>query len=146
MYLALGTTSVPVEPYALRDMSTAQARSPLSAHTAGSRRRRYPLGTLEASKHIGPLFRLASRGWLVTQMMGRWSDFSCYNHVVKQCDVCRGCQEVSHDVVVVFSPPFVACRPHLMRRLCLFLSPLRFCMVATIRVTSPTRSSRTERV
>ena len=83
MYLALGTTSVPVEPYALRDMSTAQARSPLSTHTAGSRRRRYPLGTLEASKRIGPLFRLASRGWLVTQMMRRWSDFSCSNHLVK---------------------------------------------------------------
>ena len=63
-----------VEPKALRDMQTAQARSPLSAHTTGSRRKRHPLGTLEASKRIGPLFRLASRGWLVTQMMGRWSD------------------------------------------------------------------------
>ena len=63
-----------VEPYALRDTAIAQARSPLSAHTKGSRRRRYPLRTLEASKRIGPSFRLESRGWLVTQMMGRWSD------------------------------------------------------------------------
>ena len=37
----------------------------------GSCRSRYPLGTLEASNLIGPLFRLLSRGWLVTEMMGK---------------------------------------------------------------------------
>ena len=36
--------------------------------------KRNPLGTLAAPQLIGPLIRLPNRGWLVTQMMDRWSD------------------------------------------------------------------------